>query len=59
MEEVGSMGGGEVGSGVGWKWGRGRWGGKEWGRGGEGGRRWGVGGMKGGRVDWGEVGNRK
>ena len=35
---------------------RGRWGGEEWGRGG---RRWGVGGMKGGRVDWGEVGNRK
>ena len=54
MEEVGSMGGGEVGSGVGWKWGRGevrgrgvvgRW----WGGGGEVvGRRWGGGGGSGG-----------
>ena len=37
---------------------RGRWGGEEWGRGGRG-EAVGGGGMKGGRVDWGEVGNRK
>ena len=48
MEEVGSMGGGEVESGVGWKWGKGEVG--EEGGGGEVvGRWWGGGGAEVGR----------